>query len=220
MIIVGQEKPSLEDLSHFGVKGMQWGVRKKVTGAEIKGARRRLAKQSKAYRKERRMVDKTAKGSSARKLGEKKLEEMHRAYLKNPDRVTALRLTKGEKAVQLLFTPLTGIGIATSAAALGGSAIASRRVAYKQATGAYDKTKGRRKLGGFGSSNGAFIVSGANASGALLKKVGGIAMKSISAKAAANNSARLSNRTAIGSVANKLKYAKKSRKGVYKVSSI
>lgn len=28
MIIVGQEKPSLEDLTHFGVKGMKWGIRK------------------------------------------------------------------------------------------------------------------------------------------------------------------------------------------------
>lgn len=28
MMIVGQEKPSLEDLVHFGVKGMKWGSRK------------------------------------------------------------------------------------------------------------------------------------------------------------------------------------------------
>lgn len=28
MTIMGQEKPSLEDLAHFGVKGMRWGVRK------------------------------------------------------------------------------------------------------------------------------------------------------------------------------------------------
>lgn len=218
MIIVGQEKPSLEELSHFGVKGMKWGVRKAVTGGEIREARKRLAKQSKKYRQERRKVDKTTKGSEARRLGEKKLEEMHRAYLKNPDRVTALRLTKGEKAVQLLFTPLTGIGIATSVAALGGSAIASRRVQYKQETGAYDKITGRRKLGGFGSTNANHIVAGANLSGQLLRKVGSVAMKNISAKAAANNSARLSNRTAIGSVASRLKYAKK-RRGVYNVTS-
>jgi hypothetical protein len=218
MIIAGQEKPSLEDLSHFGVKGMRWGVRKKVAGYEIKDARKRLGKESKAYRVERRKVDKLAKGSTSRKLGEKKLERMHRAYLKNPDRVTAMRLTRGEKIAPVLFTAPTGIGIATTAAAIAGTSIASRRIQYKQETGAYNKVKGRRKLGGFGSSSGAVVSAGANASGALLKRVGGIAMSTISAKAAANNRARLSNRSAIGSVASKLKYAKK-RRGVYKVTT-
>jgi hypothetical protein len=41
-IILGAEKPSLEDLAHFGVKGMKWGVRKPQTPQEQQS--RELAK--------------------------------------------------------------------------------------------------------------------------------------------------------------------------------
>ena len=40
MEIVGSEKPSLEDLVHFGVKGMKWGVRKQNPGLVGRTARR------------------------------------------------------------------------------------------------------------------------------------------------------------------------------------
>lgn len=30
--VLGQEKPSLESLQHFGVKGMKWGVKKREVG--------------------------------------------------------------------------------------------------------------------------------------------------------------------------------------------
>jgi hypothetical protein len=39
-MILGQEKPSLEELVHFGVKGMKWGVinEDKPTGRTSKGS--------------------------------------------------------------------------------------------------------------------------------------------------------------------------------------
>lgn len=37
MVIQGQEKPSLEDLAHFGVMGMKWGVRRGGLGSRLKG---------------------------------------------------------------------------------------------------------------------------------------------------------------------------------------
>ena len=38
-MIVGQEKPSLDQLEHFGVKGMKWGVRNAERTQAIKSAR-------------------------------------------------------------------------------------------------------------------------------------------------------------------------------------
>ena len=46
-VIVGQEKPSLQDLAHFGVKGMRWGQRM----AERRTQRRTLRALDKKNRK-------------------------------------------------------------------------------------------------------------------------------------------------------------------------
>ena len=121
-----EDKPSLEEIGHSGVKGMKWGVRKKVSGREIRSARARLgAEQDKLFTKERE-VRKTGKGNAA-------YQKQKTAFLNNPDRVLATRLTKGEKATQLIL--LGPLGALT----IGGMTAYSNSIAKKQATGAYKR---------------------------------------------------------------------------------
>lgn len=217
-MIVGQEKPSLQSLNHYGVLGMKWGKRKQYTGKQIYAARKELRKENKAYRVERRKVDDLKKGSKARAVGEKKLEQMHRDYLNNPARVAAARMTRGEKASSLLFAS-SGIGLAASLGAIATSSLVSRRIEAKQDANAYKNVKGRRKFGGYGSATGAMINAGAGLAAGIIKTAGTATMKGISSKAAANRAAAVSRTKAIGSTASKLKYAKKS-KGAFKVTTL
>jgi hypothetical protein len=107
-------KPSPADVRHFGVKGMKWGNRKsassggssggtpksvvadKSSSSDIHGARDNVAAGERAIRLQRKTVRKTGKG-------EGKLAKMEMDHLKNPDRVTALKMTDGEKIINTLF---------------------------------------------------------------------------------------------------------------------
>lgn len=130
-----EDKPSLEDaIAHSGVKGMKWGVRKKPTAHDIRTARRSVDQQRDNIKVQKKQVKQLAKGSKERTAGEKKLSDMKTSFLKNPDRVTAMRLTKGEAAVTILFSSPLG-----SAASIGAIAARRRSIAKKQARGAYDK---------------------------------------------------------------------------------
>ena len=127
-----EEKPSLDELVHFGVKGMKWGVRKKVSKGEIQDARLRIAQKNVELGMQRRAVKK-ASTSEAKASEKAKLSELKTAFLKNPDRATALRLTKGEAvAISILAGP-TGIAL------VGAQSAARRRIERKQAKGKYDK---------------------------------------------------------------------------------
>lgn len=89
------EKPSLEDISHHGVKGMQWGVRKAhPSSSEIHGARSRQAARQKSAVKAP-----TAKGRAA----------ASRDHQTNEDRVTAARMTLGEKTTAALLGGPVGL---------------------------------------------------------------------------------------------------------------
>lgn len=99
-----------EALAHFGVKGMHWGVRRTSSGVskppseskKIVIARENVKQQSKAIRKQGRVVRKTKdpklKGREFQKLTEMKLER-----LRNPDRITAQRMTAGEHFISALY---------------------------------------------------------------------------------------------------------------------
>lgn len=134
------EKPSLDVLAHMGVLGMKWGQRKSANGTDIRAARNRLSTRVAGYNVQRDKVLATEKGSAQRKKGEAKLKEMNTSFLKDPDRVIASRMTRGEKAVAILLS--VGTAGIVSPAALGSIAVSSavsRRIEQKQDTKAYDK---------------------------------------------------------------------------------
>lgn len=138
-MIVGAKKPSLNELSHYGVLGMKWGHRRKATGAEIRQARRNVRKQEAGIDVQIDKVAAAKQGSAQRAREMRTLKNMNAAMLKNPDRVIAARMTRGEKIATLL---VTGVGGPTGLAGLGAiaaSSARSRRIEYKQETGQYDK---------------------------------------------------------------------------------
>jgi hypothetical protein len=120
-------KPSLESLAHHGVKGMRWGTtRVKASGREIRSARKRLGVEQDKLFTAQRAVKKTGTGHKA-------LEKQTTKFLNNPDRVTAVRLTKGEQVAQVLIGGPLGL------VAIGGTTAYSRTIEKKQATGAYNR---------------------------------------------------------------------------------
>lgn len=130
------DKPSIDDtMEHYGVLGMHWGATKaKASGSQVRSSRSRMSNKSDKITYQKNILSRTTKGSSARVKEKKRLSSMKIDYLNNPDRVTAARMTQGEKTVALLFvTPvLAGAAIAVTSAR-------SRRIDYKQRSGAYNK---------------------------------------------------------------------------------
>lgn len=122
---VSVEKPgSPEDvLEHFGKKGMKWGHRKaKITSADIIGARVRSSQQQ---------------FKALAEKDPKKRANLQKAYLKNPDRATALRMTKGEKVTLGLIAGIFAVptaGIVPAGIGIGvGVQRLQRRSAEKKA---------------------------------------------------------------------------------------
>lgn len=134
MTVGDDKKPSLEELSHQGVLGMKWGHRKMATASQIIAARGKLNSQRKDLANQVDKVhDTTKKGTPARTKEVKKLQEMHTTFLKNPDRVVAARMTRGEKAAALVLGGPAGL------AAILASSASSRRIEQKQDTGGFNK---------------------------------------------------------------------------------
>lgn len=144
--IVGN--PTFEEtLMHFGVKGMKWGQRKSVTTSDIKSARLRFdAKNTQLQADTKKAIATTKKGTAARTKAMTKLQKQRVSVLKNPDRATALRMTRGEKrttaakAFGLSFLGPVGQGQAAKLIAEAGVRTIERKVVEKkQRSGAYDK---------------------------------------------------------------------------------
>lgn len=120
--ILNEVNPPLEEaLAHFGVKGMHWGVRRELTGrtttsADIKKARQRTDVQKRQINTHalRAIATRGSPNPKAAKKAEKDFYQAQAAYLRNPDRATALRMTAGEKAAAAfigVFAPGPGTAI-------------------------------------------------------------------------------------------------------------
>ncbi|AWN06111.1 hypothetical protein SEA_MIEK_8 [Streptomyces phage Miek] len=125
--------PSPGELAHYGVKGMKWGVRKGQSGKEIRAARRRVHSQRVQLDAKEDKVDSLARGTAQRSRAEKDLEKASKEFLKNPDRVTAARTTKGEKIAAVLIAGPIGL------TAVAATSVNTRVIDYKQRSGAYDR---------------------------------------------------------------------------------
>jgi len=129
-----ERSPSPGELAHYGVKGMKWGVRKAASTREVYGARARLQVKQNEYSGQKRAVRK-AKSPTAKANQKAKLNKMKVDFLKDPDRVTAARLSTGEKVMATLLTGPVGIGVA------GVASYNSRVIDARQRTGYYDRKK-------------------------------------------------------------------------------
>lgn len=88
---------SEDEFSHFGVKGMKWGVRRERPSADaIRSARKRVRAKKDAIEVQKDRVGAEKKGTKQRATQEKKLSDMKASFLRNPDRATAARRTRGE----------------------------------------------------------------------------------------------------------------------------
>jgi hypothetical protein len=127
-----QESPSPGELVHYGVKGMKWGVRKAVSTREVYGARARLQVKQNEFASQKRKVRK-AKSPTAKANAETKLNKLKVDFLNDPDRVTAARLSTGEKVVATILAGPVGVG------AVGVASYTSRVIDARQRTGYYNK---------------------------------------------------------------------------------
>lgn len=142
--IVGQEKPSLDDLAHFGVKGMKWGQRmaarrtqrrtlraldKKnrkadnvARNAEIDAARARYNKNARKDFKAAKATFKTEKKTIGKYAARKNLEKVKQKNM--TDFEIANQVKSGAETVGAIIGT---VGLVTVAALLNASA-ANRRL--------------------------------------------------------------------------------------------
>jgi len=114
MRIVRDDKPSLEELMHFGVKGMRWGERKapKPTTADIHAARgRHNDRINQLHTLNAQSVG--ASQAKRRQLAQK-VSKIADEGLKSGDVSVASRATTGEKVVAALLSGGVGVLVVKS----------------------------------------------------------------------------------------------------------
>lgn len=144
----GEEKPSLEDLEHFGVKGMHWGVRKNDAPGVSRSTNRDAKKdanefaRAKAFYGEgagtrRKLIKQTVEGKSKRSADYKKAFDHHLANQDSSKHVDKARAERKRKNVRNSTTK-TARGVrhvfngnsqyaSLAAALIGGGALAAHR---------------------------------------------------------------------------------------------
>lgn len=224
-MIVGQEKPSLDELAHFGVKGMKWGVRTATpTAKQIRVARSQVLTEASRYNKAARKL-KTTTGENRKKL-EVTLNKRRQRYLNNPNRAIAARMTRGEKALSVILgLEAGGVGVAGSVASIATSSAISRGVAYKQKNKKYKvdpNAKARRTIG-YDQLAFPLISAGAALVPSLARAAGSKAAVAIGTRAAAKRAAAkgaAKGAAGVGATAAKLKYVKPGLRGAYRITTL
>jgi hypothetical protein len=132
--MISIEKPgSPSEILHYGKKGMKWGVR---TAPKTSAGRTQAIQRARAGQIGTRTHYATeARGSAARAKAKK-------VHLNNPDRATALRLSRGEKVTLgiiagVLAVPSAGIVPAAIGVGVGANVLQRRHIEKKQARGGY-----------------------------------------------------------------------------------
>lgn len=154
LVIQNPNPPLTNDLlAHYGVLGMKWGKRKQYTSEQIDDARtRQHSRAEKIGAQQVKLANIKAGGNKTKIRAQKqKVADMEVAWLRNPDRVAASRMKRGEKAALLMFgagyggvaggLPGAAIGVGTQAAILGGMGLVNRRIEYKQENKLYKRKK-------------------------------------------------------------------------------
>lgn len=153
--MISTEKPGTPQdlaLEHHGVLGMRWGHRKEGSSQIGRRAANRKAKESfvrknptsdrqaKAIRvaRAKTQLDYAKLANQPRGTSKAKKQSLKKVYLNNPDRATALRMTRGEKVVLgILAVGVPGVGTASVAAVAGTQVAVRRHIERKQARGGY-----------------------------------------------------------------------------------
>lgn len=123
-----------ETLEHQGVKGMRWGTNKgkssAPSGDAVRAARVRVSNSSLKVKAAKRSANAAVRPET--KAKRKKIHgDLKMAHLKNPDRITANRITKGDVAIAGLLTAATG-GIAAPAFTAAGVVMYGQRKALER----------------------------------------------------------------------------------------
>jgi hypothetical protein len=131
------EKPGspAEVLEHHGTKGMKWGVTRSSRAFATKHPTNRSRAKEIHRARARQQLALTKIGTEENKGNR---INMKKAYLNNPDRATALRMTRGEKVVAGLVAGIlipTGIGPPAVAIGLGARVAVRRHIEKNQAGG-------------------------------------------------------------------------------------
>lgn len=129
-------------LEHFGVKGMKWGQRKaKPTTSKILDARALTVGRQRELRRatdQLNLAVAKSPNSKETKKAAKELAQLQADYLKNPDRATQWRMTKGEKlALAVLAVGVPGVGTGAAAGVVAARTV--RRKAVERDVAKYNK---------------------------------------------------------------------------------
>jgi hypothetical protein len=119
--VIGPVKPPLDELAHYGVKGMRWGQRKKYSSADIKNAR--AGQNSRLRQLQRAEDDLNTVASNPRattaqeKRAVRNFQKLEKDYEGDPQRAIAARMTRGEKIATVILTgPLAVVPLGVNAA--------------------------------------------------------------------------------------------------------